>query len=171
VLDEPTNDLDIDTLDLLEELLQEYSGTLLLVSHDRAFLDNVITQSLVAEGDGRWQEYVGGYSDWLRQRPAPTPQPERPAVAAPPRKDEGERNASKVKLSYKEVRELEAIPQEIALLEAEQRDLHIRMGSDDYFRQPADMLRADAARVAEIEVLLMERLERWEALEARRRDR
>ena len=106
VLDEPTNDLDIESLELLEATLQQYDGTLLLVSHDRAFLDNVVTQTLVAEGDGVWREYVGGYSDWLRQRPAegvelsskPDSTSARPAAARAPR----------VKLSYKEQRELDS---------------------------------------------------------------
>ena len=114
VMDEPTNDLDIDSLELLEDTLQTYPGTLLLVSHDRAFLDNVVTQTLVAEGNGKWQEYVGGYSDWLAQRPAP-------ASMAAAREAKNEAKAAgaptPVKLSYKESRELDQLPAEIEALE------------------------------------------------------
>ena len=116
VLDEPTNDLDIDSLDLLEETLPEYHGTLLLVSHDRAFLDNVVTQTLAPRATARWREYVGGYSDWLRQRPRPpSPQPARSDCGS----EASERGALRAarprrscttKLSYKESRELEPVP-------------------------------------------------------------
>src|SRR5688500_10332596 len=116
VLDEPTNDLDIESLELLEAALQDYDGTLLLVSHDRAFLDNVITQTLAPLGDGRWKEYAGGYSDWLRQRPAASQEKsiQKEAKAAA---------KARIKLSYKETRELAALPGEIAALEAEARVL------------------------------------------------
>jgi ATP-binding cassette subfamily F protein uup len=167
VLDEPTNDLDIDTLELLEQLLQDFAGTIVLVSHDRTFLDNVITQTLVAEGDGRWREYVGGYSDWLAQRPVAPPGSPAQSFGSPPAP--APRSTAKTKLSYKEQRELESIPREIEALEDEQRRLVQRMADADYYRQHADTLRADSARSAEIEALLMERLERWEALEAKRR--
>jgi len=161
VLDEPTNDLDIESLELLEAALQDYTGTLLLVSHDRAFLDNVVTQTIAAEGGGRWQEYAGGYSDWLRQRPATTPN------AAPEKgKKDTERKAT-AKLSYKETRELAALPQEIAALEAEQAALVEKMHAPDYYKQGAEVLREDQRRNAEIETLLHARLERWEALEAK----
>jgi ATP-binding cassette subfamily F protein uup len=167
VLDEPTNDLDIDTLELLEQLLQDFAGTIVLVSHDRTFLDNVITQTLVAEGDGRWREYVGGYSDWLAQRPVAPPGSPAQSFGSPPAP--APRSTAKTKLSYKEQRELDSIPREIEALEDEQRRLVQRMADADYYRQHADTLRADSARSAEIEALLMERLERWEALEAKRR--
>jgi ATP-binding cassette subfamily F protein uup len=161
VLDEPTNDLDIESLDLLEAALQDYAGTILLVSHDRAFLDNVVTQTLAAEGGGRWREYAGGYSDYVRQRP--------PDPLSRGSRAEGERGVSRtrnrVKLSYKETRELEALPGEIESLEAEQQALAARMSEPEYFKQSADILRADQARSAEIEALLMEKLERWHALE------
>ena len=157
-LDEPTNDLDIESLELLEAALQDYAGTILLVSHDRAFLDNIVTQTLAAEGGGLWREYAGGYSDYLRQR-MPV-QEEKTSEKPPPMR---ERN--RVKLSYKETRELEALPDEIEALEAEQRALTARMSEPEYFRQPPDALRADRARSAQIEALLMERLERWQALE------
>jgi ATP-binding cassette subfamily F protein uup len=166
VLDEPTNDLDIESLELLEAALQDYDGTLLLVSHDRAFLDNVVTQVIAPEGEGKWKEYVGGYSDYVRQRPAdPLTRGSRP----PPSR--GERGVSpaqkKAKLSYKETRELEALPGEIEALEAEQKQLAAKMSAPDYYKQPPDRLRADQARSAEIEALLLQKLERWEALEAK----
>jgi ATP-binding cassette subfamily F protein uup len=167
VLDEPTNDLDIESLELLESALQDYAGTILLVSHDRAFLDNVVTQTLAAEGDGKWKEYAGGWSDYVRQRPA--------AVSAPltrgdasPRVRGDERGVSK-KLSYKETRELESLPGEITALEAEQKQLAEKMAGADYYRQPPDVLREDQRRHVEIDRLLIEKLERWEALEARGR--
>ena len=159
VLDEPTNDLDIESLELLEAALQDYAGTLLLVSHDRAFLDNVVTQTLAAEGNGLWKEYAGGYSDYLRQRPA--------AEAAAQEKKAAVREKSRVKLSYKETRELEALPAEIEALELEQKDLYDKMHASDYYRQPPEALRADQQRSAEIEALLMEKLARWEDLESK----
>ena len=162
VLDEPTNDLDIESLELLEAALQDYAGTLLLVSHDRAFLDNVVTQTIVAEGGGLWREYAGGYSDWIRQRPARVEETP-PAPKATPR----ERERTRVKLSYKETRELEALPSEIEALEAEQHALTARMSAPDYYRQTAGVLRADQLRCSEIEAQLMQKLELWEALEAK----
>jgi ATP-binding cassette subfamily F protein uup len=161
VLDEPTNDLDIESLELLEAALQDYAGTILLVSHDRAFLDNVVTQTLAANGDGTWKEYAGGYSDWLRQRPAPS---DAPSVEKNSQKRE---KAARQKLSYKETRELAALPAEIEALEAESRALAERMQAPDYYRQPPEALRADRARAEEIETLLMQKLERWEALESK----
>ena len=160
VLDEPTNDLDIESLELLEAALQDYEGTLLLVSHDRAFLDNVVTQTLAAEGGGSWKEYVGGYTDWVRQRPAAMTEEKAGSKAAARQKE-------KLKLSYKETRELESLPREIEALEAEQAALAAKMGAPEYFRQPPDVLRADQKRNGEIDTLLMEKLERWEALEAK----
>src|SRR5688572_2798320 len=166
VMDEPTNDLDIESLELLEDTLQTYSGTLLLVSHDRTFLDNVVTQTLVAEGNGHWREYVGGYSDWLEQRPAATAPPlakvriEPAAVPAP--------QPSSNKMSYKETRELQSLPQEIEQLEQEQQALTARMSGADYHRQGADQIKADRKRSEDIEALLLQKFDRWEALEARR---
>jgi ATP-binding cassette subfamily F protein uup len=163
VLDEPTNDLDMESLELLEQKLQEYPGTLLLVSHDRRFLDNVVTQTLASEGNGVWREYVGGYSDWLRQRPSkPAAQDRRekeaPAVAAPRKK----------KMSYKDERALALLPAEIEALEKEQAELHASMASADYHRRTADQQRDDRRRIGEIEALLAEKFARWEALEAER---
>jgi len=168
VLDEPTNDLDIESLELLEQKLQDYSGTLLLVSHDRRFLDNVVTQTLASEGNGHWHEYVGGYTDWLRQRPktssasAPKPAaPKSPSAAAPPPAAK-----PRTKLSYKDQRELDALPQEIEALEREQADLTARMSTPDYHRQDGgQQLRSDSKRLEEIESLLLTKYARWEALE------
>jgi ATP-binding cassette subfamily F protein uup len=163
VLDEPTNDLDIESLELLEQTLQEYPGTLLLVSHDRAFLDNVVTQTLAAEGNGVWREYVGGYADWLHQRPEPAVErvaakPSRPATAPPPK--------PRARLSFKEQRELEALPGEIAALENEQREIMERMSAADYYRAGAQRIKEDRQRAQTVETLLLEKLERWEALES-----
>jgi ATP-binding cassette subfamily F protein uup len=162
VMDEPTNDLDIDSLELLEETLQTYSGTLLLVSHDRAFLDNVVTQTLVAQGNGRWQEYVGGYSDWLAQRPAPAaptaPKP-RQAAKAPPR------SPAPAKLSYNETRELAQLPVQIEALERRQQELTERMSAADYHKQGVEQIKADRKLAEELERELAEKFERWSQLE------
>ena len=163
VLDEPTNDLDIESLELLEQALQEYPGTLLLVSHDRTFLDNVVTQTLATDGGGAWKEYVGGYSEWQAQRPAAIGEkaaPVRPAAA---------RERSRTKLSYKETRELETLPAQIESLEAEQHALAAKMSEQEYYRQPLEAMRADQRRSQEIETLLHAKLERWEALESKSR--
>jgi ATP-binding cassette subfamily F protein uup len=169
VLDEPTNDLDIESLELLEAALQDYGGTILLVSHDRAFLDNVATQTLVAEGGGLWKEYAGGYTDYLSQGSSAAPLTRGVAGEAGRGVSDDDRRERKTsaKLSYKETRELESLPREIEALEAEQRALHARMSEPDYYRQPPDVLRADRARTDEIERLLDEKLERWQALEAK----
>src|SRR3954468_25000640 len=166
VLDEPTNDLDIESLELLEAALQDYTGTLLVVSHDRAFLDNVVTQTLVAEGNGLWKEYAGGYTDYVAQRASSVRAPLIRGVAREAGRGVSSREKS-TKLTYKETRELESLPQEIETLEAEQRALYARMHEPDYYRQPPDVLRADRERTDEIERLLMEKLERWEALEGK----
>jgi ATP-binding cassette subfamily F protein uup len=164
VLDEPTNDLDIESLELLEDTLQGYTGTLLLVSHDRAFLDNVVTQTLVAEspqGNGVWKEYAGGYSDWLVQRPAP-------AAAAPPsdtRTQAAPREKPKAKMSFKEQRELAALPAEIEALEQEQQALTARMSSAGYHKQGAEAIKADRQRATDIEQQLAKKYERWETLD------
>ncbi len=164
VLDEPTNDLDMESLELLESTLQEYEGTLLLVSHDRAFLDNVVTQTIVAEGDGQWREYVGGYEDWLRQRPAPAAAT---APTAAPAASTRPKPKPKQKLGNREQRELDALPGRIEALEAEQAALHAKMTGPDYFKSAPEVLRADQQRHDEIETLLVEMLERWELLEQR----
>ncbi|HEX4242025.1 MAG TPA: ATP-binding cassette domain-containing protein [Steroidobacteraceae bacterium] len=174
VLDEPTNDLDIESLELLEERLQDYTGTLLLVSHDRRFLDNVVTQTLVAEGNGFWREYVGGYSDYLRQRAkAPSRAPIRAAdpdaatpSAAAAQAASPTPGKPRSRMSYKDQRELAALPAEIEALELEQTELTARMTGPDYYRVGAEQLRADRRRLETIEALLLEKFARWEALEA-----
>ena len=162
VLDEPTNDLDIESLELLEQKLQDYSGTLLLVSHDRRFLDNVVTQTIASEGDGNWGEYVGGYSDWLKQRRRPaaaaTAKPATKAPAPAPAK-------ARSKMSFKEQRELDALPKEIEALESEQGELTATMSSSEYHRQGPDKMRTDSKRLEDIEALLHAKYARWETLE------
>ena len=178
VLDEPTNDLDIESLELLESTLQTYPGTLLLVSHDRTFLDNVVTQTLVAESrdgtTGTWHEYPGGYSDWVTQRPTPKgaaeaastkPQPKAAAKAsgATPARPDGPR-----KLTFAERRELDALPDEIEALEQEQHALTERMSRPDYHREGGERIKADRARAAEVEHALAAKFERWGELDSRK---
>ena len=179
VLDEPTNDLDIDTLELLEELLQSYAGTVFLVSHDRRFLDNVVTSTIAWEGDespGLWREYEGGYEDWKLQRQrarglrAEAERKAAPAlpkaVAAPPPSVRAAA-ARPRKLGYKEQRELDALPARIEALEAEQKDLGAILASADFYAE--DPVRAESAqrRYAQIDDELLAALERWEALGTR----
>ena len=165
VLDEPTNDLDIETLDLLEDLLLEFPGTLLLVSHDRAFLDNVVTSTLVLEGGGRVGEYAGGYSDWVRQRPTAvrTSTPVTPAkrttqAAQPPR------TGKKRRLTYKETSELAALPERIDALEREREGLYESLADPVLLRDGAAVANA-TTRLAAIETEVTVLMERWEALE------
>jgi ATP-binding cassette subfamily F protein uup len=171
VLDEPTNDLDIDTLELLEELLEDYTGTVFLVSHDRTFLDNVVTQVIVAEGDGMWREYIGGYSDWERMRPVTQSAPVKNPVKAEPKpsgKDGPAKSSPKQKkLSYKEQRDLEELPLLIAQLEQEQKAVSDRLADPDLYKQHPDEVQRLNQRFAEIELLLLENLEKWEDIEAR----
>jgi ATP-binding cassette subfamily F protein uup len=166
VLDEPTNDLDIESLELLEQRLQDYDGTLILVSHDRKFLDNVVTQTLAAEPGAVWREYVGGYSDWLRQRPEAAAAPVSASKPAAPRTKTPAK--TRAKLSYKDERELAALPQVIEALEREQAEVTARMSSPDYHRGAPEQLRGDRRRMQEIEALLQEKYTRWEALEGAR---
>ena len=169
VLDEPTNDLDLESLELLEEALQDYPGTLLLVSHDRAFLDNIVTQTLAAEGGGAWREYIGGYSDWLDQRPPPA-SVEAAARASPAAASVTPRSErSRTKLTYKETRELEALPSRIEALEAEQRTLAARMNDPEYHRAAGAAMKADHERSVELEALIHSYMERWEELETKAR--
>ena len=172
VLDEPTNDLDAETLELLEERLVEFAGTVLVVSHDRSFLDNAVASTLVFEpldGDGAYavKESVGGYSDWLRQRsqkPATASPAVRPAAAATssPAKSE----VTRKKRSFQEQRELDSLPALIETLETEVAALHAAMAEPDYYRQPGDVLARDQARLREFESRLAAAFTRWEALEA-----
>ncbi len=168
VLDEPTNDLDIDTQELLEDLLRDYAGTVFLVSHDRMFLDNVITQSIVFEGNGSLKEYIGGYQDYVDAKARESKiQAASPATAQErqPEKEKPKANRT-VKLSYKEQRELDALPDEIAALEAEQAEINAALSDPEIFK---DYEKAGAlqARADEIELALLEKLERWEMLEAK----
>ncbi|HET8731495.1 MAG TPA: ATP-binding cassette domain-containing protein [Moraxellaceae bacterium] len=179
VMDEPTNDLDIETLELLEELLVNYSGTLLLISHDRAFLNNVVDSTWAFEGEGKVREYVGGYDDWLRQRGSvsKTPARERQSGESAAGSAPGAESASPAplaaaaaeklrrKLSYKEQRELEALPGLVAALEAEQGALQSRLNDPDFFVRDANAATAAAARLSAIDEELLSLLERWEALE------
>ncbi len=169
ILDEPTNDLDIDTQELLEDLLRDYQGTVFLVSHDRMFLDNVITQSIIFEGNGRLKEYIGGYQDYIdaKSREAKIQTESAPKTAdAEPVKEKPKANRT-VKLSYKEQRELDALPDEIAALEAEQAEINAQLSDPEIFK---DYEKAGALqnRAEEIEMLLLEKLERWELLETKR---
>jgi ATP-binding cassette subfamily F protein uup len=172
VLDEPTNDLDLETLELLEAELVEWPGTLLLVTHDRAFLDNVVTSTLVCEGDGRVEDYAGGYEDWLRQRPEPRVPSSEPRVpSSEPRAPSGEPRApspESKKLSYKEQRELEGLPGRIESLEAEQRALNAKIADPAFYSEPAEAIRAAVARLESIEAELSAVYTRWDALESRR---
>ena len=164
VLDEPTNDLDIETLELLEVLLQDYAGTLFLVSHDRAFLDNVVTQVIAFEGDGKLQEYAGGYEDWLRARPLPAGSGVK--KIAPKNKPQTQ-SATISKLSFKESKELEALPKKIEVLEQEQAAISERLTDTNLYRsQPAEAKRLQA-RLTQIESELAIVLARWEQLEAK----
>ncbi|HSN42112.1 MAG TPA: ATP-binding cassette domain-containing protein [Burkholderiales bacterium] len=171
VLDEPTNDLDMETLELLESLLQDFTGTLFVVSHDRTFLDNVVTQVIAFEGDGVLREYAGGYSDWQRARRG---QAKAEAAAAKPQPKAGEpqRRAgiqSAARLSYKEARELEALPQKIAALEQEQAQITGELADPALYRGQPERVKTLQARYAAVEDELMQCLARWEALETRQR--
>jgi ABC transport system ATP-binding/permease protein len=170
VLDEPTNDLDIETLELLEALLQEYAGTLFLVSHDRAFLDNVVTQTIAFEGEGRWKEYAGGYSDWQRARSSAA----REAVKASEKQNVGARKPAQqappgrpAKLSYKDARELEELQGRLKALEAEQGELTRRLADPALYQDRIADINALSERHAAIEAELTRLLARWEELEAR----
>jgi ATP-binding cassette subfamily F protein uup len=163
VLDEPTNDLDIETLELLEALLQDYDGTLLLVSHDRAFLDNVVTQTIAYEGGGKWKEYVGGYSDWERMRTVESPAEARSSPRPSPRNEA----ASRRKLSYNETRELEALPARLEALEREQSGIAARLADPATYQDRSADIAAMNARHEAIEDELTRLLARWEELESR----
>lgn len=168
VLDEPTNDLDIETLELLEELLSQYDGTLFLVSHDRAFLDNVVTQVIAFEGNGQLMEYVGGYEDWVRVQKFNAPKHEVAAIRpAPAVKTVAPKPDLLSKLNTKEARELESLPQAIEALEREQEEIAAALGAGDLYRDNAGHAKQLQRRAAEIETELQQKMARWEALEAR----
>ncbi|MBB3226054.1 ATP-binding cassette subfamily F protein uup [Luteibacter sp. Sphag1AF] len=169
VMDEPTNDLDVETLELLEELLGEYSGTLLLVSHDRAFIDNVVSSTLVLEGDGVVGEYIGGYNDWVRQRPAAAaamaraskaqlPPVSAPAAAAAPA-------AAKRKLSFKEQRELDLLPEKLESLEKDIAARTDAMNAPGYFQQDSAIITRNNEELARVQAELETAYKRWEELE------
>ncbi|EXS23786.1 MULTISPECIES: ATP-binding cassette domain-containing protein [Acinetobacter] len=170
VMDEPTNDLDMVTLELLEEMLSEYKGTLLLISHDRAFMDNVVTSTWVFDGKGNIAEYIGGYQDYLQQRPDDKVVDQKSDVKKAQAKAEAEKaaaqsNIKKVKLSYKDQRELEQLPAEIEKLEVEQAELSDKLADGSWFVSNADEATKASQRLAEIEEVLLEKLERWDELE------
>jgi len=163
ILDEPTNDLDIETLELLEDLLLEYSGTVLVVSHDRAFLNNVVTSTLVFEGEGRVQEYAGGYDDWLRQRPV---QLEKVPLAREEKKGKLKiKSTGPRKLTFKENRELEELPGRIEALEQEQQKLLAAMADESFYKDAGSAAARAGARLAALEQLLKQAYSRWEKLE------
>ncbi|SEW14594.1 ATP-binding cassette domain-containing protein [Luteibacter sp. 329MFSha] len=167
VMDEPTNDLDVETLELLEELLNEYTGTLLLVSHDRDFIDNVVTSTLVLEGDGEVGEYIGGYSDWLRQKPvvAAARQAAKAAAPAPAPAPAPAVAAAKKKLSFKEQRELELLPAKLEALESEIARRTEAMNDPKYFQQDAAAITRGNDELAKLQAELDAAFARWEELE------
>jgi len=184
VMDEPTNDLDAETLELLEERLMEYSGTVLVVSHDRAFLNNVVTSTIAFEADGRVAEYVGGYDDWLRQRPVPAAPAEgrertknSDLANAEPVKGGQQAEANRIrprKLSFKELRELDdlraelgVLPARIEALEADIEAAHARLSDPDLYRQSSDIVATAQNRLTELEAAHAETFARWEAVETR----
>lgn len=168
VLDEPTNDLDVDTLELLEELLAEYDGTLLLVSHDRAFLDNVVTSTLVFEGDGKVGDYVGGYEDWIRQK-----KPNKTSVLSDKtsgknkklaRQDKKKNTSEKKKLGFNEKRELEDLPKKIETMEHQQKELEQRISQSDFYQQDKETISQTMLSVKQLQEDLHMLYERWEYL-------
>ena len=167
ILDEPTNDLDVDTLELLEELLSEYDGTLLLVSHDRAFLDNVVTSTIAFEGNGEVHEYVGGYEDWLRQRRTPTQQAsqlDKTEVSTVSKKPAAATTGKK-KLGYKEQRELDGLPALIEQLEEEQQSLEGQISRPEFYQQDKADITRTLDRLEQVKADLQRAFERWEYLD------
>ncbi|NOT28021.1 MAG: ATP-binding cassette domain-containing protein [Acidobacteria bacterium] len=176
VLDEPTNDLDVETLELLESLLVHWPGTLLLVSHDRAFIDHVVTSTLVFEGEGHVQEYVGGYSDWMRQRRHPAPAT--PPATGPSGRATGDLARSSTsspepsstprrKLSFNEQQELDRLPSQIDQLELEQQRLNTCVASAEFYKEPAETIHQRLARLDALQGELLEAYARWDELESR----
>ncbi|MBI4681802.1 MAG: ATP-binding cassette domain-containing protein [Nitrospirae bacterium] len=163
VMDEPTNDLDTDTLELLEEMLMEYEGTVLLVSHDRAFLNNIVTSTIVFEGDGRLEEYVGGYDDWLRQR-RPTA-PARTEKAIKPERPRPKQERPRI-LTFKEKKELAALPALIESLEAERDGLYEMLASPEFYRTEGNRIPETNARIGELDKEIADAYDRWELLES-----
>ena len=166
VLDEPTNDLDIDSLELLEQTLQNYPGTLILVSHDRRFLDNVVTEVLAPEGEGIWREYVGGYSDWLRYRPLPK---EEPKTVVQTKIIPKRAKPEKIRLSFKENKELNELPERLISLEQTRDALLAQMNESDYFsRCTPEEIKNNADKLESLQIKIDEGYQRWEFLETKR---
>jgi ATP-binding cassette subfamily F protein uup len=168
VMDEPTNDLDIETLELLEEFIANFPGTLLLVSHDRAFLDNVVTSLLVFEGDGVVRDFVGGYSDWknYRDQRDAAAQPSKPAPTAMPASRTGSRGSRASRLSYQSQRELNELPERLQALEAEKAAIESRLADGSLYREDAAVLQSQLQRLADITSQLETGYARWATLEA-----
>jgi ATP-binding cassette subfamily F protein uup len=167
VMDEPTNDLDVETLELLEEMIDQFQGTLLLVSHDREFLDNVVTSSLVITPEGRVEEYVGGYSDWQRQRPRPGGTKTATAKSAEKQNEKPAAVKKVAKLSYKEQRELDTLPKTIEELETQQSSLSDQISGASFYQQDQDTIQATLTRLDEVNTKLETCFERWAQLEER----
>jgi ATP-binding cassette subfamily F protein uup len=167
VLDEPTNDLDIETLELLEELLYDYQGTLLLVSHDRSFLNHVVTSTLVFDGPGVVNEYVGGYDDWLRQKAEPVVSEQETSAKSvkTAERDKSGSPAPKKKLSYNDQRELELLPARIEALESEQEEIHLQMADPEFYSRDGTQIAQIQERLAELQAELKHGYARWEVLE------
>jgi ABC transport system ATP-binding/permease protein len=163
MFDEPTNDLDLETLEVLEAQLIEFPGTLLIVTHDRSFLDNVVTSTLVFEGDGRVEEYVGGYADWIAQRRAP----DAVEKTAAPRRSPATAASRPVKLSYNEQREFERLPDRIAALEAEHAELQARVASPEFYKERSSDIHAWLARLDELAREVDAAYRRWDELDRR----
>ena len=168
VLDEPTNDLDVETLDLLENLLMSYTGTILLVSHDRTLINNIVTSTLVFEGESVVKEYVGGYDDWLRQRP----QDAKPRKASFRKQDVllAQTPIARLKLGFKQQKELDALPDTIEWLEREQHDLFQGMGDPEFYKKDRADIVAANDRLKAVKKLLEDAYARWEKLEQTRLD-
>jgi ATP-binding cassette subfamily F protein uup len=172
ILDEPTNDLDIETLELLEAQLVDFPGTLLIVSHDRTFLDHVVTSTLVFEGDGRIEEYVGGYEDWQRHkalRAEVASKPEASSREPAPQSPAPERKRGSTKLSFNERREFDALPDRIAALEAEDERLKTAVNSPDFYRETKTAIESTLARIEALKSELHAAYSRWDELDSRTR--
>lgn len=167
VLDEPTNDLDIDSLELLEQTLQTYPGTLILVSHDRRFLDNVVTEVLAPEGNGLWREYVGGYSDWVHYRPKKETDSIKPEIKEKPISKKPK--TVKIKLTYKENKELESLPSQLMQMEAERDALIEAMSAPDYYSShSAQQIKEQTEAIEKLNTQINAGYERWDELESKK---
>ena len=167
VLDEPTNDLDVETLEILEALLDEYEGTILIVSHDREFLDDLVSSTLVLEGGGKVGHYAGGYTDWVRQAAARKKEEKQEAKARRARTEDAKPPKRGPALTKDERKELKGLPARIEAIEAEVATLHEAMADADFYKQDGGAIAAAQARLAELEGALARAYARWEALEAK----